>query len=132
MASCKVMLIGAYDQGTDMAIQKVQTEVSTILVKLETCIENGDTTNVTYKNFTKSYEEIKVDLECLKVRTGAIPKYKVVQDQVNLMYANILNFEKAHKMGNTSAKEIKTYKSTFEIGFGAMIQLQNALKREKK
>lgn len=131
LTSCKIMLIGAYDEGTDTGIQKVQKEVLTILVKLETNIDNKQLADNDYKNFAKAYEEVEIDLECLKVRTGALPKYTIVQDQVKLMQANLLLFETSHKLGMTSKKEVQKNKETFEIGFGEMIRLQNGLKRKK-
>ena len=44
------MLIGAYDQVTDEGIQQIQTEVSTLLVKIEKNINNNSPGENKYEN----------------------------------------------------------------------------------
>jgi hypothetical protein len=55
----------------------------------------------------------------------------LVLEQVNLLQANLDNLEKYNKTGIRSKEELAPIKKAFESQFGAMIILQNALKRKK-
>jgi len=128
---CKVTLIGAYDQTIEQNIQKLQKEVLTIIVKLERNLDSKSLNDNDYNHFKSSYENIAIDIENLKIRCGSIAKYNLVLEQVNLVDTNIKNLEKLHKLGFDKMEEIAPIKSAFETQFGAMINLQEALKREK-
>lgn len=131
LVSCKVMLIGAYDQVTDQSIQKIQTDVSTIIVKIERNIDNGEGEANKYALFKDNYETMAGEIETLKIRCNSMPKYKIVLEQVKLLEANLGILEKLHKIGFKQKQELAPIKSGFESQFSAMITLQNALKREK-
>ncbi|HNW98582.1 MAG TPA: hypothetical protein PKK00_09260 [Bacteroidales bacterium] len=132
LASCSVRLIGAYDQVTDESIQQIQNEISTLIVKIERNIDNKTFDENKYDNFKTSYENIFGEIESLKIRCSAIPDYKLVLDQVELLKLNIRNLESLHKLGFSTKEQITPVKSALEIQFVAMIKLQNALKREKQ
>lgn len=131
LGSCHVMFIGAYDQVTDESIQKIQNDVSTVIVKLERNIDDNNAADNKYENFKNSYENIQGEIESLKIRCSSLAKYQIITDQVNLLAENIKNFEAIHKLGLTSKQPIETIKATFETSFKSMIVLQNGLKREK-
>ncbi|MFI5152559.1 MAG: hypothetical protein ACHQET_04450 [Chitinophagales bacterium] len=131
LASCKVMLIGAYDQVTDENIQKIQVEVMTLLVKIERNLDAHDSVANRYDHFKDRYELLAGETESLKVRCQSIPKYNIVVEQVSLLQDNLQNLEKYHQIGFRSTEELVPIKKAFESEFGAMITLQNSLKRKK-
>lgn len=131
LISCKVMLIGAYDEVTDQGIQKVQSEISTILIRLERNIDNNTVAENDYKNFKEKYEAIAGQLETLRVRCNSIPKYNIILGQIAALTANVSDFEKLHKTGISNKQMLAVIKSNFEMQFSSMIKLQNGLKRKK-
>ncbi|MEO6455153.1 MAG: hypothetical protein ABIN97_13820 [Ginsengibacter sp.] len=131
LTSCHVMFIGAYDQVTDESIQKIQNDITTIIVKLERNFDNNNTAANKYENFRSSYENIAGEIESLKIRCGSLAKYQIISEQVNLLAENIKLFEEIHKLGLIDKQPVETIKTTFQTAFKAMIVLQNALKREK-
>ncbi len=132
--SCsEVMLIGAYDATVDQSIQKISKDLSSLMTQLEKNILDGKP-DTSYDSFRDRYIEIESDLQALKIRTGALPKYDKVNQQVVLLNDNVLLFEKLHKTGFSAQNKlqvIKTSRELFEIAFSAMLSLQNGLKRQK-
>jgi hypothetical protein len=131
LTSCKVMLIGAYDQVTDENIQKIQVEVMTLLVKVERNLDAKDSAANQYVHFKDRYENLAGETESLKVRCESIPKYNIVVEQVTLLQNNLQNLEKYHQIGFRTKEELVPIKKAFESEFAAMITLQNSLKRKK-
>ncbi|HEY4151229.1 MAG TPA: hypothetical protein VGM41_19965 [Chitinophagaceae bacterium] len=131
LVSCRVLLIGAYDQVTDQSIQKIQTDVATLLVKIERNFDNNTPADNKYENFKPGYESISGEIESLKIRCNSLPKYKFVAAQVNALDSTLTDLEKFHKLGFDSKQEVELVKKTFESEFSSMIALQNGLKREK-
>lgn len=131
LASCHVMLIGAYDQVTDQSIQHIQTDVSTLLVKVEKNFTDGTPNNNKYENLKDDYDNIEGQIKSLKTRVGALPKYKIISDQITSLENNIIDMEKFNKTGFADIRPVRVMDSTFQVQFSAMIALQNGLKREK-
>ncbi len=59
-AGCHVVLIGAYDQNVDESIQKISTDISTLIVKVEKNIDDNQPNDNKYGNFRDSYISIFV------------------------------------------------------------------------
>lgn len=136
MGCSEIMLIGAYDQTVDESIQKISTDVSTLLVQLEKNIVDNRQSENKYDNFRNTYIDIEGQIATLRIRTGALPKYEKVKQQVELVGKNLDNLELLHKSGFTvpgknPTEVIETVKTLFETSFTAMLSLQNGLKREK-
>ena len=131
LVACKVMLIGAYDPVTDQSIQHIQNETMTMLVKMERNFDNHEPAKNNYEYFREKYEDLAGEIESLKIRCQAIPKYELILEQVNLLQANLQDLEKYHKTGFKSKEELEPIKKAFESSFSAMIVMQNALKRKK-
>lgn len=135
--SCsEIRLIGAYDQNVDESIQKVSKDVATLLVEIEKNILDNRTAENKYDSFRSRYTDIEGDIVALKVRTGALPKYEKVKQQIDLTDQNIRNLESLHKLnfsapGRSPLEVLQTVRTLFEVSFTAMLQLQNGLKREK-
>jgi len=83
------MLIGAYDQVTDESSQKVQNEISTLLVGIEKNIENNKISKSSYDNLNGSFVTIEGDIKSLKVRCSSLPKYKIVLSRVSGLESNV-------------------------------------------
>jgi len=131
LVSCHVMLIGAYDETVDESIQKISTDVSTMIVKIEKNIDDNKPDDNKYENFRDSYIEIFGEIETLKIRSNSLPKYNKVTQQVELLYKNMQDLESLHKIGFTDKKVVETAKGLIEQSLQAMLAAQNALKREK-
>jgi len=131
IVSCRVTLIGAYDQVTDESIQQIQTEVSTLLVKIEKNITNNTPDGNKYENLKNDYDKIEGEIKSLQIRTNSLPKYKIISQQITTLENNIKNMEEFNKTGFTSMDPVQVIDSTFQVQFSAMIALQNGLKRQK-
>ena len=131
LTACPVMLVGSYDQVTDESIQKLQDQVSLVMVRIERNFDGGEPAANEYVHFRDHYEKMAASMLSLQNRCQAIPKYGIVCDQLSLLDSNLRNLEKYHKTGFRSREELAPIKMAFERQFGAMIALQNALKRKK-
>jgi hypothetical protein len=129
--ACHVVLIGAYDQVTDESIQRIQTHTMTVLVRLERNFDNHHAEENRYDLFKTDYENLAGETESLMIRCKSIPKYSIVIDQVSLLDKNLSDLEKYHQNGIKTKAELQPIKQAFESQFGAMIVLQNSLKRKK-
>lgn len=131
IAGCRVMFIGAYDQVTDESIQQIQTEVSTLLVKIEKNITNNTPDENKYENLKNEYDNIEGKIKSLEIRANSLPKYKIISQQIITLENNIKNLEEFNKIGFTNLQPVQIIDSTFQVQFSAMAALQNGLKREK-
>ena len=133
LAGCRVMLIGAYDQVTDESIQKIQSEVSSLIVTIEKNITANDEAANKYENFKTTYNNIEGELESLRIRCSALPKYNTVVTQITSFDSTVFRLEKFHQLGfnKGDTANIRIIRETIELDFNNMIRLQNGLKREK-
>jgi len=131
LTSCHVLLIGAYDQNVDGSIQKISTDVSTLIVKVEKNLDDNRPGDNKYDNFRESYINILGQVEDLKIRTTSLPKYGKVTQQVILLDKNIHDLESLHKIGFTDKRVVEAAKTLIETSLQAMLTAKNALKREK-
>lgn len=135
VASCRVMLIGAYDQVTDEGIQKIQTDVSGLLITLKKNLVNNEGASNDYKNFGTTYNTIEAEIQSLNIRTKALPKYSIITSQIGTLNKNVLDLEAQHKGGQFAMPKdtliLNLDLSAFEVQFTSMTALQNGLKLEK-
>lgn len=131
LVSCRVMLIGAYDEVTDQSIQQIQNDVSSLLVSIEKDLLNGDTSALKYVNYKSNYDDIEGQLQSVIIRADALPKYKLVTDQLVPFDSTIRRLESFHKLGFSlsDTASLRIIKKTVEFDFQQMITLQNGLKR---
>jgi hypothetical protein len=131
LLSCRVMLIGAYDQVTDQGIQQIQTEICTLLVKIERNINDNTLDGNKYENLKNAYDNIEGEIKSLEIRVNSLPRYNIISQQIITLENNVADMEAFNKTGFTSIGPVKIIASTFQVQFAAMIALQNGLKREK-
>ncbi|REC66447.1 hypothetical protein DRF59_11465 [Chryseobacterium flavum] len=130
LTSCtSIKLISDYDEVTDRKIVALQEKVTGFVVKIRDEIGADQAKYANYKSF---YQDVKVDLETLKIRTNAIDNNKIVQDQVSELSNYIDNLEKVHKLGFTHVSEIDLINSQCNTIFTSLTKLQLALKRGEK
>lgn len=125
LLSCKVQLISKYDEITDRSINNLQEKVTKILLRLD---NEAGTPEAAYSNYQSSYEDVKVDLNTVKIRAAAIDKNTIVQNQLILLDRNIQTLDSLHRKGLQKA-EIPLLQSAFNQSFTALVKLQMALKR---
>ena len=132
LISCHVMLIGAYDEVTDQSIQKIQNDVSSLIIQIEKNAIAGDTSANKYENFKSDYGNIEGQLQSVLIRCNALTKYKPVVDQLSPFDSTIKRLEKFHQLGFTinDTAGIRIIKETLQFDFKQLIILQNALKRK--
>lgn len=131
LTSCHVVLVGAYDPNVDQGIQKISTDVSTLIVTIEKNVDDNHPALNNYENFRETYVTIYGEVENLKIRTTALPKYSKITDMVTLLDKNIHDLEELHKGGGFTNKDlIEKAKTLIELSLQAMLTAQNALKRE--
>ncbi len=85
-----------------------------------------------YEKYIDFYDDVKTDLSVLEVRSRAIPKSEIVQQQLKLVQSQISNLEKLHKLGFNSYEELTPIRNALDNSFAAMIQLQMSLKSRIK
>ncbi|PVW15807.1 hypothetical protein [Marixanthomonas spongiae] len=123
-----VKLISDYDELTDQALHDLQQRTATYFVTLKRDLNDEDGT-ANYDDYTGFFDKAQIALNTLKIRTGAIEKNSIVQQQVNELASIFDNLEKAHKIGFQSAEAITPPLSSFNTAFTAIAKLQLALKR---
>jgi hypothetical protein len=125
------MFIGAYDQVTDEGIQKVQTDVTTLFIKMEKKVDEGSYTTNTYDSLRNDFTAIEGEIKSLQIRCGALPKYKIIEGQLVTIYDNITLVEQLSKTPIRNKRVFVVADSTMEIQFKSIATLQNALKTQK-
>jgi hypothetical protein len=128
--SCtSVRLIQEYDEITDHKLTAVQEKMARFFVKMERQIGFPESK---YEKYIDFYDDVKTDLSVLEVRSRAIPKSEIVQQQLKLVQSQVSNLEKLHKLGFNSYEELTPIRNALDNSFAAMIQLQMSLKSRIK
>lgn len=124
-----VRLIQEYDEVTDRKITSLQEKTSKFFVQMERHIGKPE---AAYENFIPFYDDVKTDINVLQVRTKAIPKSDITQQQLTSLLSQMGNLEKLHRLGFNSFEELVPAKNAIEQSFAAILQLQMALKNRIK
>jgi len=130
LASCHVMLAGAYNEQIDTSIQKVSGDVSTLLVTLESNIDNNRVKENKYDSFRESYITILSELQDLKIRSQALTKYEQVTKMIVALSQNVKDFEALHKTGFSSKPLLSSAGNLMETSLVNLLAAQQALKRK--
>jgi hypothetical protein len=126
--SCSsVQYISNYDEVTNKNFVLLHEKVATLFVEIEDQI---GTNASKYSNFEQSYKKIKVNLKVLKIRTAAIEKNEIIQNQVAELIKMIDNLQQLHKIGFSSIEQIKALEQPFNAAFIAIAKLQNGVKNK--
>lgn len=134
----EIRLIGAYNQHVDQSIQAISKDISTLFVQIENNIDDGK--DYSYNSLRDSYIKIESEIQSCITVAGGIPKYNIIINQLNTLYAVMKQFQAQHKTGFvapsvTDPQKIKDSfkpdKAAITAALSAMFQLQEGLKREK-
>ena len=120
-----IRLIADYDEQIDTSITSFQRKVEAFLTYLE---RNAGKDEAKYENNTKFYDEAMVDLSAIRVRAAANPKNEITIKQIDLLYENIGNLEKLHKLG-IPAEQIFPIRTAINSTCTAILKLEIAKKR---
>lgn len=135
-AGCRVSLIGNYDEIADQSVQKIQNDVSSLIVKITKNLNAGDAQANAYANFKNDYSDIEGQVQSLQIRCKALPKYQTVTDQITSFDSTVFRLEQFHKLGFQASDtgSVRIINETLETDFANIITLQNGLKlkSEKK
>ena len=124
------MLTGAYNEDIDASIQKVSADVSTLIVTLESNIDNNRVKENKYDNFRESYISILSQLQDLKIKSQAQPKYEQVTKMIVALNQNVKDFEALHKTGFSSKPLLSTAGTLMETSLINLLATQQAMKRK--
>jgi hypothetical protein len=128
--SCSsVRLIQEYDEITDQKLTALQEKMARFFVKMERQIGFPESN---YEKYIDFYDDVKTELSVLEVRSRAIPKSDIVQQQLKSVQSQVTNLEKLHKLGFNSYEELIPIRNALENSFAAIIQLQMSLKSRIK
>jgi preprotein translocase subunit SecF len=130
LISCHVMLTGAYNEAIDTSIQKVSADVSTLLVTLESNMDNNRIKENKYENFRESYIGILAELQDLKIRSQAQPKYEEVTKMIVALNQNVKDFESLHKTSFNSKPLLSSAATLMETSLVNLLATQQAMKRK--
>ncbi|WP_266362773.1 hypothetical protein [Tellurirhabdus rosea] len=130
LQSCTtVRLISDYDEITDQAVTEMQEKVSRFFVQLN---REVGTDKARHENYVPFYDDVRTDLNSLRIRANAIDRNEIVQKQISNLSDMIDNTEKLHKIGFRTVNELKPLQGNFDAAFTAIVKLQLALKRGEK
>lgn len=121
-----VKLASDYDELTDSTLAELQYNVSTYFVSIERNLNKPMAQSPHYQQF---FDEAKVKLNTLEIRTAAFDKNDQVHLQVLELQDMIRNLEKLHELGFRSAEEIHELQKPFTRAFTSILKLQLALRR---
>jgi hypothetical protein len=128
--SCSsVRLIQEYDEITDQKLTALQEKTARFFVKMERQIGFPESD---YEKYIDFYDDVKTELSVLEVRSRAIPKSDIVQQQLKSVQSQVSNLEKLHKLGFNSYEELIPIRNALDNSFAAIIQLQMSLKSRIK
>jgi len=121
-----VKMTSDYDAITDNTLSDLQQSVSQYFVSIE---RHHNTPMATFQRFHQFFDEAKVKLNTLEIRTAALEKNDLVHQQVMELQDMIRNLEKLHKIGFQSVEEIHELQKPFTQAFTSILKLQMALRR---
>ncbi len=126
LTQCTVKLIADYDEVTDKAVTALQRKVNGFLVGLERLI---GTPEAAYEKHTKFYDEVRVDIDAIRVRAGARLKNEITVKQLNLVRESMNQLEELHKLGFSKVEQVEVVRKGLDIHFTAILKLELAKKR---
>jgi len=121
-----VKLTSDYDELTDSTLAELQQRVSTYFVSIERNLNKPMAQSPHYEQF---FDDAKVKLNTLEIRTGAQEKNDLVHQQILELQDMIRNLEKIHTKGFSSKEEIHELQKPFTRAFTSILKLQLALRR---
>ena len=120
-----VRLIQEYDSVSDNKINALQERTSKFFVKAD---RQFGLPEFSYQKQVDFYDDIQTDINVLLVRSRAIQKTRISQEQLNSLLIQFKSLEELHKKGFKTREELYIIQSALENSFTAILQLQMSLK----
>jgi len=100
LSACTAEFIAQHDEATVQAVTGLLRKVDSFLIKLERALESPATADeARYEKHVAFYDEIRVDLNLIRVRAKALPRNERTVRQIDELEAALKNFEDLHKQG---------------------------------
>lgn len=129
LTSCSVGFISKYDAQTDHAVTALQRKIETFFVTLESQI---GTPEALHSNHDSFYREAQVDISAIKLRTSALPKNELTQQQVELLENNLELLEGFHKEGIRTIEATVAPRDDFNTALSNILKLELTKRRGEK
>ena len=120
-----VRLIQEYDSVSDNKINALQEKTSKFFVKAD---RQFGLPEFSYQKQVDFYDDIQTDINVLLVRSRAIQKTRISQEQLSALLIQFKSLEELHKKGFKTREELYIIQSALENSFTAILQLQLSLK----
>jgi hypothetical protein len=120
-----VRLIQEYDSVSDNKINALQERTSKFFVKAD---RQFGLPEFSYQKQVDFYDDIQTDINVLLVRSRAIQKTRISQEQLSALLIQFKSLEELHKKGFKTREELYIIQSALENSFTAILQLQMSLK----
>lgn len=131
ISACQVRLVGAYDEKVDEGIQKIARELATLLITVESNLDDDRVKENAYEKFRASYVSILAEVQILDMRTRSLPKYEKVTEMVVALRQNIRDLEALHKIGFTKKSIVQSAGTLIQTSLIGVLTAQHALKRQQ-
>lgn len=115
-----VQLIAPYDERIDQGVTALQKQTAEFFTGLE---RQGGSKPDDYKNHTKFYDDVKVALSGLIVRSQAIPLNTETTTQLELLKQKYDKLEHADQKHGIPLRAVVEYESSFNDAFTYILQL---------
>lgn len=126
LSGCAVKLISSYDEQTDNAITALQKDMTQFFLTVE---RQAGLPECQYSNHVMFYQQAKVALSAIAVRTKAIEANELTVEQVELLQDSLSNLEQLHQLGCFTSNQVANLRSNFDSSITAILKLELAKKR---
>ena len=123
---CSIALISGYDEVTDNAVTQLQRKVDTFLIEIQ---RNVATNEAGYEKNAQFYDQVRVDIDAIRVRAEAREKNEITVKQLKILQESVDTLEKLHKLGFNKPEELEPLRQAFDTSFTAILKLELAKKR---
>ncbi|MDP2713420.1 hypothetical protein [Rheinheimera sp.] len=126
LSGCTVKLISSYDEKTDNAVTALQKDVTLFFITVQS---QAGSPECGYSNHIGFYQQAKVDLSAIAVRSKAIADNEITVEQVELLQDSLTALEQLHQLGCFTPSQVDNLRSSFDSSITAILKLELAKKR---
>lgn len=126
LSGCTVKLISSYDEKTDNAVTALQKDVTLFFITVQS---QAGLPECNYSNHLGFYQQAKVDLSAIAVRSKAIAANEITVEQVELLQDSLTALEQLHQLGCFTPSQVDNLRSSFDSSITAILKLELAKKR---
>ncbi|WP_143039940.1 hypothetical protein [Rheinheimera pacifica] len=126
LSGCTVKLISSYDEKTDNAVTALQKDVTLFFITVQS---QAGLPECNYSNHIGFYQQAKVDLSAIAVRSKAIAANEITVEQVELLQDSLTALEQLHQLGCFTPSQVDNLRTSFDSSITAILKLELAKKR---